>query len=72
MQQVLEYVLNLKAKLIASNSNLDVEKYEVKFYKRYKAGQDLYIYQCNPKTRSNLVINNYDENINLKLLTQNF
>lgn len=63
-------VRNIKRSL-KSNPNLDVEKYEVKFYKRYKAGQDLYIYQCNPKTRSNLVINNYDENVNLKLLTQN-
>lgn len=48
---------NLKRSL-ESNPNLDIEKYKLRFHKRYKAGQELYSEKCRPKQRSSIVINN--------------
>ncbi len=48
---------NLKRSL-ESNPNLDIEKYKLRFHKRYKAGQELYSEKCRPKQRASIVINN--------------
>lgn len=48
---------NLKRSL-AVNANLDIEGYKDRFYKRYKAGQELYFSKCSPKFRAKFVLDN--------------
>lgn len=59
---------NLKRSL-ESNPNLDIEKYKLRFHKRYKAGQELYSEKCRPKQRTSIVIN---KNNNLSIQNLEF